>query len=110
MFGEYAGSGNVFNRVGPRNIPNPNEWSGAAWAMGPGIWTFGCLGTGTDGGAEDWGNFNSFHNGLVQFAYGDGSVRGLKMEPGFTWADCSKYPILAALAGKADGVVVQGVD
>jgi prepilin-type N-terminal cleavage/methylation domain-containing protein len=48
------------------------------------------------------GQFGSWHSGVVQFAFGDGSIRGLRAStPGTT---------LASLAGRSDGLVVQGLD
>ena len=58
--------------------------------------------------APDWGLFSSFHSNMIQFAYGDGSVRNLRdpeqynANPGFQ--------VLQALGGMSDGVVTQGVD
>jgi prepilin-type N-terminal cleavage/methylation domain-containing protein/prepilin-type processing-associated H-X9-DG protein len=48
------------------------------------------------------GQFGSWHSGVVQFAFGDGSVRGLRVStPGTT---------LAALAGRSDGLVNPSLD
>ncbi|HTK77376.1 MAG TPA: DUF1559 domain-containing protein [Gemmataceae bacterium] len=108
FFGECAGGGNPFNEVGPRNLPNVNEWCGYAWAHGPGLWTAFGLGDGADGGANDWGVFSSFHGNLVQFSYSDGSVRGLRDPKNFN--SNPQFQVLRALGGKQDGFVTQGVD
>jgi len=109
MFGECSGGGNPFNEVsvaGGQSLPNVNEWCGYAWGHGPGLWTAFGLTDGTI--ANDWGIFASMHTNVVQFAYGDGSVRQLKdpknynANPGFS--------VLEALGGIQDGVITQGVD
>ena len=56
-----------------------------------------------------WNYFSSNHTGIVQFAFGDGSVRPLR--PGSTGVRNPTTPgsdwyVLQAMAGKADGQVV----
>jgi prepilin-type N-terminal cleavage/methylation domain-containing protein len=109
FFGEYGGDGNPFNPVGPQNIPNPSEWLAASWACGPLYVHFG-LGVHKPPGQQpnpDWGLFNGYHTNLIQFAYGDGSVRALRDPDQYNGA---AFPVLQALGGKGDGVVTQGVD
>jgi prepilin-type N-terminal cleavage/methylation domain-containing protein len=110
FFGEYGGDGNPFSPVGSDNIPNPNEWLSATYGCGPNYLAFG-LGVHKWPGGQpnpDWGLFSSFHSNMIQFAYGDGSVRNLRdpaqynANPGFQ--------VLQALGGMSDGVVTQGVD
>ena len=110
FFGEAAGGGNPFNPIGPDKIPNPNEWTGYSWASGADYVAFG-LGTGQNGGANDWGVFSSFHANIVQFAYGDGSIRNLR-DPAFynTGGADGGFVVLQALGGIADGKVTSGVD
>jgi hypothetical protein len=55
-----------------------------------------------------WNYFSSAHTGIVQFAMGDGSVRGLR--PGTTGvrnptSPGSDWYVLQAMGGKSDGVV-----
>jgi len=107
FFGEAAGGGNPFNTVGPQSLPNTNEWSGYAWPVTADYTAFG-VGTGENGGANDWGVWSSYHTNIIQFSYSDGSVRNIRdpknfnVNPGFS--------VLEALAGIGDGVVTQGVD
>jgi Protein of unknown function (DUF1559) len=55
-------------------------------------------------GTVSYGQFSSMHTGIVQFAFADGSVRGLR--PGTTTQNnpaSSDWWVLLALAGRADG-------
>jgi prepilin-type N-terminal cleavage/methylation domain-containing protein len=109
FFGEYGGDGNPFNPTGPLQLPNPNEWVAASWACGPLYLQFG-IGLHKPPGGQpnpDWGLFNSYHTNMIQFAYGDGSVRSLRDLDQYNGAN---FPVLQALGGIADGVVTQGVD
>jgi len=107
FFGEAAGGGNPFNKIGPNRLPNVNEWTGYSWACGADFVAFG-LGTGEDGGANDWGLFSSFHTNIVQFAYGDGSVRNLRDPKNYNTN--AVFPVLQALGGMTDGKVTENVD
>src|SRR5262245_24459724 len=110
FFGEASGGGNPFNEVGPRNLPNINEWSGYTWACGSNFVAFG-LGDGADGGANDWAKFASFHTNIVQFAYGDGSVRNLRDPKNYnTPGATGGFVVLQALGAMADGKVTENVD
>jgi hypothetical protein len=107
FFGEAAGGGNPFNEVGPNKLPNVNEWVGYSWACGADYVAFG-LGTGENAGANDWGVFSSFHTNVVQFAYGDGSVRNLRDPKNYN--SNAQFPVLQALGGVSDGKVTENVD
>jgi prepilin-type N-terminal cleavage/methylation domain-containing protein len=110
FFGEAAGGGNPADPIGPNKLPNVNEWTGYSWACGADWVAFG-LGAGDDGGANDWGLFSSFHTNIVQFAYGDGSVRNLRDPKNYNVGGANGgFVVLQALGGKADGKVTQGVD
>lgn len=69
-------------------------------------------------GWSSWKHFSSRHATVVQFCFGDGSVRGLRFQPA-TWVDPTTAPqgavvsgnyygqawqILAQLAGRKDGI------
>jgi len=94
-FGEYAnnwvdfGTGNVL--TGP---------CAASWAAGH-IYTFWPMDTATPSNIppsyQVWYIFASRHTGIVQFAFADGSVTGLKRN--------INYNVYLALGGKQDGVV-----
>jgi len=59
-------------------------------------------GLSTDGARARWPQFSSAHTGVVQFAYGDGSVRGLR--PGTTTTVGSDdWWVLLSLGGYRDG-------
>jgi len=110
LFGEIAGGGNPFNKVGPRNLPNVNEWVGYSWACGSMFVAFG-LGSGDDGFAEDWDAYSSLHTNIVQFAYGDGSVRNLRDPKQYNVGGANGgFVVLQALGGMADGRVTENVD
>jgi prepilin-type N-terminal cleavage/methylation domain-containing protein len=110
MFGELAGGGNPWNKVGPRNLPNVNEWVGYTWTCGAMSVAFG-LGSGEDGGAEDWDAFSSFHTNIVQFAYGDGSVRNLRDPKQYNVGGANGgFVVLQALGAMADGKITENVD
>jgi prepilin-type N-terminal cleavage/methylation domain-containing protein/prepilin-type processing-associated H-X9-DG protein len=66
LFGEYLGTGQSGPRIGSAS------WIGmgalpAAWGL-PAV----------DSDVPGWVNFSSRHAGVVQFAFGDGSVRGIR--------------------------------
>jgi len=71
MFGEAIGD----NDAGPRRYSL--TWMGAG-----SLPTYWGLPTGTDAqngfGGPAWFTFGGFHTGMVQFAFGDGSVRGIR--------------------------------
>jgi len=95
MFGEYAnnyvdfGAGNAL--TGP---------CAASWASGQ-IYTYWSLSepnpSNVPAAYNVWYIFSSRHTGLVQFAFGDGSVTGIKKS--------IDYPVFVALGGKQAGVV-----
>jgi prepilin-type N-terminal cleavage/methylation domain-containing protein/prepilin-type processing-associated H-X9-DG protein len=84
----------------------------AAWMVGGTLSTWGGLPRTADYGAI---SFGSRHPGLVQFAFADGSVRGLRPGDSFidweNWALAALWPdrypidwwVFQQLAGKADG-------
>jgi prepilin-type N-terminal cleavage/methylation domain-containing protein len=57
-------------------------------------------------GENAWRAFSSGHTGLVQFAFGDGSVRGLRYGSSQT-VGSQDWFVLQTLAGARDGQVVQ---
>lgn len=104
MFGESLGT----NSPGQRDF----QWT---WAGSGAMATFRGLCNGPQGSATaaNWAGFSSRHTGIVQFCFGDGSVRGLRHG-----GSCSRNPATGAtgtpnpdwwafqrLAGKADGEV-----
>ncbi len=92
MFAEYAGGFNAWGGSGGI----PDGIATGSWSCG-----FNYTGFGTPG--FQWYLFGSKHaGGITNVAYGDGSVRQIQQNIDFgTWT---------ALAGIADGIVVQGVD
>ena len=52
---------------------------------------------------DSWGVFGSFHTNLIQFSFGDGSVRSLRGPTRFNGVD---FPLFAAMAGVSDGIVL----
>jgi prepilin-type N-terminal cleavage/methylation domain-containing protein/prepilin-type processing-associated H-X9-DG protein len=100
MFGE-GGGGTVNTR------PQQFMW---AWASTGSLGTKFGLAPGGGATAQNggWMCFSSYHTGVVNFTFGDGSVRPLRQgasgirnptSPGSNWF------VLQAMAGKADGVV-----
>jgi prepilin-type N-terminal cleavage/methylation domain-containing protein len=110
FFGEASGGGDPFNPITwpgtSTSVPNPANWSGFCWAMGPTFTTFG-LGTEEFGGAKNWGEFASRHPGIVQFAFADGSVHALRNPDNY---NNTAFPVLQAMSGMNDGVTFDGVD
>jgi prepilin-type N-terminal cleavage/methylation domain-containing protein/prepilin-type processing-associated H-X9-DG protein len=110
LFGEAAGGGDPFNPVpwpgSPTPLPNPANWSGYSWAVGPTYTSFG-IGEGRFGGADDWALFSSRHPGTIHFAYADGSVRPLNRLARY---NTTAYAVLRALGGMKDGLTFEGVD
>jgi hypothetical protein len=105
MFGEMAGGFNAWNGSG--GIPNGPMT--ASWASGfnysgfDSPWTGGpasapaCGGTVTSN-CSKWWAFSSQHTGIVNFCFGDGSVRSLRGQMDFsTWV---------YMTGIQDGIVV----
>ena len=94
MFGE--------THVGRFGAGTPNNQYSYSWSTTGNFLAFGLSSGITDnfGGAK----FGSMHTNLVQFAFGDGSVRSLRnpaqynVNPGFS--------TLIAMGGKSDGVIV----
>jgi len=90
LFGETLGG----NSVGARDTSF--AWMGAgdlptAWGIGP-----------PGAGVPPWLSFSSRHSGIIQFAFGDGSVRGVK--PGATnQFFTSDWYVLQEMAGWQDG-------
>jgi prepilin-type N-terminal cleavage/methylation domain-containing protein/prepilin-type processing-associated H-X9-DG protein len=100
MFGEMAGGFIAWGGSGGI----PDGWAGVHWSTGFNY-------TGWGGGLADassatsgsWYSYSSKHpSGMVNVAYGDGSVRVIQRSIDFN--------VLQALGGIADGVVIQGVD
>ena len=72
--------------------------------------TFG-LGSGDNGYAEDWDAFSSLHSNIVQFAYGDGSVRSLRDPKNYNVGGANGgFVVLQALGAMADGRITENVD
>ncbi len=91
MFGEWAGG----------SFDGGSTMSTWSWAGGPNPTAFGLCATGDK---NCWYTFNSNHTGVVNFSFSDGSVRPLRNT---TQYNSTAFPIWAAMAGKADGVVLQ---
>jgi prepilin-type N-terminal cleavage/methylation domain-containing protein len=89
MFGECLGG----EETGPRNFAL--SWMGAGSL--PTYW-------GLPSPAQ-WYTFGSKHTGVVQFAYGDGSIRGVRKGIGTTPGAADWYA-LQRMAGRNDGEVV----
>jgi prepilin-type N-terminal cleavage/methylation domain-containing protein len=94
MFGEYAGG--WINWNGSGGIPN--GWNNGGWTCG---FNYSCFGLDTNiqikDGNHGWWSYGSMHtNGIIQFCWGDGSVR--KILPTID------FPTFLALSGVNDGV------
>jgi prepilin-type N-terminal cleavage/methylation domain-containing protein len=113
MFGEICGTFTtsaavVVNGVAGTNGPL-NEYD-LAWVGVGGMYTRRGLG---QGNTSEWRQFSSYHTGIVQFAFGDGSVRALRAAGTTNIPDTntgvggsSSWYILQALAGVNDGTSV----
>jgi len=94
----------MFGEINPADSPftSPPELAGGpvtyAWASHGNYTAFGL---GTD--RTQWGVFGSRHTGIVQFTFGDGSVRPLTNPTRYNGTD---FPVLAAMGGVSDGVVL----
>jgi hypothetical protein len=98
--------------LGRDTITNDRGWS---W-VGVGVmWTKRGIGIpGVPGGSDLPGisaiSFGSYHPGICQFSWADGSVRSLR--PGETYMRIARltpdFRFFQALAGVADGVVTSG--
>jgi prepilin-type N-terminal cleavage/methylation domain-containing protein/prepilin-type processing-associated H-X9-DG protein len=110
FFGEASGGGDPFNLVpypgSPAPLPNPANWSGYSWAVGPTYTSFG-IGTDQFNGVNNWALFASRHLGVIQFAFADGSVRRLVRPDQYNGV---AYPVLRAVGGMSDGVTFDGID
>lgn len=110
FFGEASGGGDPFNPVpfggSPTPLPNPANWSGYSWAVGPTFTSFG-LGTDRYMGVDNWALFASRHSGAIQFAFADGSVRRLIRPEQYNGI---AYAVLRAVGGMTDGVNFEGID
>jgi prepilin-type N-terminal cleavage/methylation domain-containing protein/prepilin-type processing-associated H-X9-DG protein len=103
MFGEYAGGYTTWGGSGGI----PDGWMDGAWACGFNYTAFGSCPNSTNNNCDNsaqgrkisWGVFASLHTGnLINFAFGDGSVRGV--DPSIA------FGTFEALAGYQDGQVV----
>jgi prepilin-type N-terminal cleavage/methylation domain-containing protein len=93
MFGEVCGG-----KFGAGTTPTYHfAWTCSALYAG--------FGVAANGASDDWAGamFGSGHTGIINFAYGDGSIRSLNNLAPY---NTSKFGVLAAMAGKADGQVV----
>lgn len=89
LFGETCGGNSPYTGF--------SGWLGASFAWGH-QWT--AFGLSADG---DVRLFGSKHTRVIQFAWADGSVRGLT-DPAY-FNSSAGFPVLAALAGISEGVV-----
>lgn len=94
-FGEYAGYLNTASLFG--DIQPPGGPVGASWATSN-IFTYWGLNSDVEPNSTYY-FFTSKHGNIVQFAFGDGSVRSLNRD-----IDFGTYVVLG---GMADGVVLQ---
>jgi prepilin-type N-terminal cleavage/methylation domain-containing protein len=107
MFGE--GLGHTFY-----GSPNPGDtdfqwtWMGTgAIAVFHGLRPGGASDGGTDNNPQvSWAGFSSAHTGIVNFAFGDGSVRAVRSGSNQRNPAGAAWWTIQALAGKADSVVV----
>jgi prepilin-type N-terminal cleavage/methylation domain-containing protein len=98
MFGEFAGGA----------WPDPGGSAGLKWCPGWGMngnyLAFGLAKSNTDPAVNSAALYGSYHTSLIQWAWGDGSVRPLfnpdryNVNPGFT--------LLVSLGGVSEGAVV----
>lgn len=93
MFGETH-----IGKFGEDTSPGDFSYS---WGCTPNFVAFGL----STGPMDDFGAamFGSKHTGVVQFTYADGSVRPLRNPAQYNG---DLFPVLVAIAGKSDGVVV----
>jgi prepilin-type N-terminal cleavage/methylation domain-containing protein/prepilin-type processing-associated H-X9-DG protein len=96
MFAEYAGGFIKWNGSGGI----PDGWAGGSWSCG---FNYSCFGLDTNinlnDGNHGWYSFGSNHaGGLINTAFGDGSVRNVRPSIDFS--------VLLAISGFQDGVVV----
>jgi prepilin-type N-terminal cleavage/methylation domain-containing protein len=110
LFGEASGGGDPYNPIqyggSPTPLPNPANWTGFSWAMGPTYTSFG-LGTEAYNGVENWAHFASRHPGIIHFAFADGSVRRLARPDRY---NSTAFAVLQAVSGMKDGVTFDGID
>jgi prepilin-type N-terminal cleavage/methylation domain-containing protein/prepilin-type processing-associated H-X9-DG protein len=98
LFGEGIG--------GPMPLPNGPPQYSATWMGFPGLNTVGGLSS-----TPDWYHYSSRHPGIVNFAFADGSVRGLKSGTSGWNLDPTNPPpnpgwyVFQQLAGWRDGGV-----
>jgi len=94
MFGEWIGGYNAWNGSG--GIPNGPM--GPSWVSGFNYSGFGSPDVHPAMTSTNWWSFSSQHTGIVNFGWGDGSVRSLRGGMDFsTWV---------YMTGISDGVVV----
>ena len=94
MFGEWVGGFNAW--AGTGGIPSGPM--GPSWVSGFNYSGFGSPDTHPAMTSTNWGVFSSQHTGIVNFTFGDGSVRPLRSGMDFTtWV---------YMTGISDGVVV----
>ncbi len=97
LFGELSGGYNAWNGSGGI----PNGVMGYSWASGFNYSGFGTpyAGTASNPSTSQWWAFSSQHTNVVNFCWGDGSVRSLSPSISF-------YPTWIGLTGIADGIVM----
>jgi prepilin-type N-terminal cleavage/methylation domain-containing protein len=101
MFGEKVGG--WINWGGGGGIPD--GYACPSWSCG---FDYSCFGLDTNvrinDGGHGWWSFGSNHTGgIIQFCWGDGSVRKLRPDPTF---NSNNFGLWLALAGINDGVVL----
>ena len=113
MFGEVCGTRGTSKQVSVNGVVQTESAIGLfdfSYAGAGPQYTRRGLGQGI---GSECRQFASFHTGLVQFAMGDGSVRGLRVGGTQSIPDnvsgaggSTDWYVYQAMAGKADGVVV----
>jgi hypothetical protein len=103
LFGEIAG-GYVDWGTGPGTTTSPRGWASPTW-MSAYDFTQNSLSpspvqvtNGNDAYAGSYGKFGSMHTNIINFAYADGSVHGIKPSIDFN--------TLMALSGFRDGQII----
>jgi len=111
LFGEVCGTKTTSKAVivngTPQTDSTDNEYDNG-WVGSGILYTRRGLGQGKD---SEWRQFSSYHTGLVQFSFGDGSVRSLRAgstrdipNTASGVGGSSDWYVLQALAGANDGM------
>jgi prepilin-type processing-associated H-X9-DG protein len=103
LFGEWAG-GFLDTGTGPGGPTAPRGWASPTWMAAYNFTQIGLapspvqVTNGNDQWAKSPGQFGSMHTNIINFAYADGSVHGIKPSIDFN--------TLMALSGFRDGQII----